>query len=121
MEPTTIDLSWLCVVIPVGILIVAAIFGTRYKLRYANRIRDAQARGAFADLNKPEIKARIRLLAFLALIGFAGMFLSFVLLIVQQVSQFTTFSGITIIVAIVFGLIGSIAGFLMQREVDRRL
>jgi hypothetical protein len=121
MEPTTLDLSWLCIVIPVGIMIVVAILGTRSKLRYARRIREAQARGAFADLNKPENKARIRSLAFLALIGLLGMLLSIVVLILQQVNQFTTFSGITVIVAIVFGVIGSIAGFLMQREVNRRL
>ena len=121
MEPTTIDLSWLCIVIPVGIIIVAAILGTRSKLWYARRIREAQARGTFADMNTPENKSRFRKLAIFAMIGLLGVFLSLVLLALQVENRITTFSGITAIVLVVFAVIGSIAGFLMQREVDRRL
>jgi len=57
METNTINLSWLCLVVPIGIMIVVAILGTRSKLRYANRIRQAQGRGSFSDMNKPEAKS----------------------------------------------------------------
>ena len=118
METTTIDLSWLCIVIPIGIIVVVAILGTRSRLWYASRIRDAQARGAFADMNLPENKVRFRRLAALALIGLLGMILSIASLVLQQTN---TFSGVMVAVAFVFGAIASIAGFLMQREINRRL
>jgi hypothetical protein len=121
MEPITIDLSWLCIVIPIGVIVVAAILGTRSRLRYANRIREAQARGAFADLNTPENKARFRRLAVFALIGLLGMMLSIVLLVLLLPSKFASFYGIAIALALIFGVISSIAGFLMQREINRRL
>ena len=121
METTTLDLSWLCLVIPIGIIVLAAILGTRSRLRYARRIREAQARGVFADMNTPENKSRFRRLAALALMGLLGMILSIAILVLQQASRDPSFAGITIAAAILFGIIASIAGFLMQREIDRRL
>ena len=56
METNTIDLSWLCFVIPMGIVLVVTIFGTRSRLRYAKRIMDAQNRSAFDDMNTPKQK-----------------------------------------------------------------
>ena len=122
METTTINLSWLCIVIPIGIIVVVAILGTRSRLRYASRIREAQARGAFADMNTPENKSRFRRLAMIALIGLLGMIVSIAILVLQQASKAHSFYGITFVaVAIIFGIIASIAGFLMQREISRRL
>ena len=121
METTTIDLSWLCLVIPIGIIVLAAILGTRSRLHYARRIREAQARGAFAAMNTPENKSRFRRFAALALIGLLGMILSIAILVWQQASGSPGFAGITIAAAILFGIMASIAGFLMQREIDRRL
>ena len=114
-------LTVLCISIPVGILVVAAILGTRSRLKYANRIREAQARGAFADMNKAENKARFRRLALFALIGLLGMVLSIAILVVQLRSKFADFYGITVAIALLFGVTASIAGFLMQREINRRL
>jgi hypothetical protein len=111
----------LCLSIPFGILVVAAVLGTRSKLRYAKRIQDAQARGAFADMNAPEYKSRFRLLALFALIGVLGMTLSIAILFVQLITKFTNLYGITLAVALVFGIIGAGAGLLMQREINRRL
>src|SRR5918996_1923305 len=99
METTTSDLSWLCVVIPIGIIVLAAILGTRSRLRYARRIREAQARGAFADMNTPENKSRFRRLAALALIGLLGVILSIIILVLLQGSKAPSFLGITIVVA----------------------
>jgi hypothetical protein len=114
-------LTAFCISIPIGILVLAAIFGTRSRLRYADRIRTAQARGAFEDMNAPENKSRFRRLAIFALIGVLGMVLFLVILILQLGSQYADYYRITLGLALLFGAMGSIAGFLMQREVDRRL
>jgi hypothetical protein len=121
MATMTIDLSWLCIVIPIGIIVVVAILGTRSRWRYARRIQEAQARGAFADMNTYENKSRFRRLAVMALVGLLGMILSIAILVLQQASKAPSFVGITIASAILFGIIASIAGFLMQREINRRL
>ena len=102
-------------------MIGVAVLGTRSKLRYANRIREARARGSFADMNTPEVQSRFRCLAFLALIGVLGMSLSFMILVILTFSGIRAFSGVAITAAVVFGIIGATAGFLMQREIDRRL
>ena len=114
-------LTVLCISIPVGILVVVAILGTRSRLRYADRIRAAQARGAFADMNAPPNRSRFRRLALLALSGVVGMILSLVILVVQLRSSYASYYGITLGVAFLFGAMGSTAGLLMQREIDRRL
>jgi len=120
METTTIDLSWLCIVIPIGIIVVIAILGTRSRLRYARRIREAQARGAFEDMNTPKNKARFRRFASLALTGTLGLMISFVMLIQPWINHRLPF-GVFIAAFVVFGIMGSVGGYLMQREIDRRL
>ena len=121
MKILNLLLTVLCISIPVGIIVVAAILGTRSRLRYAARLRDAQARGAFADMGTPENKTRFRLIAISALVGLLGMFLSMAILIVQLQSRFANLYGITVTVAILFGIVAAIAGSLMQREINRRL
>jgi hypothetical protein len=114
-------LTVLCMSIPVGILVVIAIWGTRSRLKYANRLQEALARGAFADMNTRENRPRFRRLAVFALIGLLGMILSLAILVLQLGTKFANLYGITTGLAIVFGIIASIAGFLMQREINRRL
>ena len=116
-----IFLKVLCVSVPIGILILVAVLGTRSRLRYADQIRKAQARGAFNDMNTPEYKSRTRHYALIALIGLSGMVLSIAILIFQQASGFTYYSGFTVIVAILWGILSSVGGYLMKREIDRRL
>lgn len=120
MQSTTIDLSWLCFVILVGIVIVAAVFGTRSRLRYARRIREAQARGAFADMNTPENRSRIRRFALLALTGTLSIVFSIVMLLQPWIRIPVPF-GVIIVVFVIFAIMASVGGFLMQREIDRRL
>jgi len=121
MNIIEILLSVICISIPIGILDRTAVLGTRSKMKYANQIREAQARGAFKDMNTPEYKSRFRHFALIALIGLSGMFLFFAILIFQQISGFTNFSGFTAIVALLFGILSSVGGYLMKREIDRRL
>ena len=110
----------LCVLFPaIGITVVAAVFGTRSRLNYAKRLLDAQARGAFKDMNTPQNTFRYRCLAFLALFGVLGMILSIASLILLQPSKIALYS--LIIIAIFFCVLGLAAGLLMQREIDRRL
>jgi hypothetical protein len=114
------DLSWLCLVAILLIMIPVIYYGTRSRLRYARRIREAQARGAFVDMNTPENKSRFRRLALLALIGVLGMVSSFVMLF-QPWIRLPLPVGIIIAAFIVFGILASVGGFLMQREIDHRL
>lgn len=114
------NLTWLCVVVLVLIMTVVIYFGTRSKLKYANRIREAQAKGAFEDISTPEVKSRYRRFAVLSLFGSFGMIFSIVILFIQRANG-NILPGITIIAAIVFGMIATIGGYLMKREVDRRL
>jgi polyferredoxin len=100
---------------------MVAVLGTRSRMKYANQIREAQARGAFKDMNAPEYKSRTRRFALIALIGLLGMVLSSAVLIFQLVSKITNFSGLTVIIALLFGILSSVGGYLMKREVDRRL
>ena len=103
-------------------------YGTRSRLRYARRIREAQAKGAFADMNTPENKSRFRRFAFLALIGVTflaligviGVIISIVMLIQPWIRIPLPFS-VFIVAFIVFGIMASVGGFLMQREIERRL
>jgi len=117
---TTVDLSWLCLVIPIGIIAVAAILGTCSRLRYARRIREAQARGAFADMDTPKNKSRFRRFAVLALMGTLGLMLSLVMLIQPWINLRLPI-GVFIAAFVVFGIMGSVGGYLMQREINRRL
>jgi len=121
MESNAIDLSWLCLVIPMGIVLIAAIFGTRSRLRYAERIIEAQNRGVFDDMNTPKQKSRFRWLALMALIGVIGAVGSLAILILQQFGMILIPVGIVLVSLGVFGVLGAIAGYLMQREINRRL
>jgi hypothetical protein len=114
-------LTALLAVICLSFPITAAILGTRSRLQYARRIREAQARGAFADMNTPKNRSRTRRLAMFALIGILGMTLSCMALFVQMKTRYADLYGITIGIALFFGIIGAGAGLLMQRDVDRRL
>ena len=114
-------LTTICIAIPIGIIVIAAVLGTRAKLKYADRIRAAQARGAFDDLNSLKYRLRFRRLAVCALIGMLGMILSIIILALQLRSKFADYYGITLVVALLFGVMASTAGLLMQREINRRL
>jgi len=98
-----------------------AIVSTQAKLRSANRIRKAQARGAFADLETPENRSRLRWLAIVALIGLFGMLVSFGILVLQLIGRISGFYGVTIAIGVVSGIMSSTVGLLMNREINRRL
>jgi len=121
METYTINLSWLCLPILMGIVILAAFFGTRARLQYAKRISDAQARGAFNDLNTPKQKIRFRWRGLLALIGAVGAMSSLVTVILQSFGVISIPIVIILAAFSIFGALSSVAGFLMKREIDRRL
>lgn len=121
MVTNTIDLSWLCFVILMGIIFVTAFFGTRSRLRYAKRIMEAQKRGAFDDMNTPKQKTRFRWLASIALIGIIGAMSSLAILILQRFGIIPISMGIVLACLGLFTVLGAIAGYLMRREFDRRL
>jgi len=121
MKTYTLDLSFLCcLVIPVIIIFVVAAYGARSKLRYGRRIRDAWARGAFADMNLPENKKRVRHYLLLIFIGWFGIGLTVFMLLQPWIRLPVPFAAV-VAVFIVFGIMPAAGGLLMQREINRRL
>jgi hypothetical protein len=117
----TFNLTWLIIpIFLIGFIILIA-FGVRSRLRYAQRIRDAQARGAFADMNLPIYKSRFRHLAILGLIGIFGLMLSMAFILLPWVDKNDTSLRMVAGAALVFAIICTVAGLLMRREIDRRL
>jgi hypothetical protein len=115
------NFSWLCVAAFIALMIPVIYFGITSRLKYAKQILDAQAKGAFSDLNTPKVKSRFRRLAVVALIGLSGMTLFLLGFVILQVNRMIAYSGVVITIAILFGISGAAAGLLMQREINRRL
>ena len=105
----------------IAVFVAIAIVSTRAKQRSARQILKAQARGAFADMETPENKSRFRRLAVVSLIGLLGMVLSVVIVVWQWLSQASNLFGIAVAVGLISAVLASIAGLLMQREINRRL
>ncbi|HSL45831.1 MAG TPA: hypothetical protein VK897_20525 [Anaerolineales bacterium] len=105
----------------VVLFVIIAVVSTQVKQRSAKRILKAQARGALADLGTSKNKFRFRFLAGIALFGVLGMVLSITVLVMQLATRFSNLYWVTIVIALIFGGIGSVAGLLMQREINRRL
>ncbi len=129
VNPMTIDLSWLTiplcltVCLPIYVAIVAILITSsmRTRVKYAKRIRDAQARGAFDDLSSPGQKPRNLWLALTALVGLLGVMASVGMLFLQLSNVVVLPIEVIFIAFGVFGSLSAIAGILMQREIDRRL
>lgn len=115
------DLSWLCFIFIALTTIPVVYYGIRSRLRYAQLIREAQARGAFTDITAPHNSSSFRRFALFAVIGWLGMTLSIAVFILQVVTKSPNYYKVTLATAIIFGVIGSVAGYLMQREIDHRL
>jgi hypothetical protein len=116
-----INLTWL--IIPIFLIgfIILITFGIRSRLRYTKRIQDAQARGAFTDMNMLEYKSRFRRLAIVALIGIFGLILSMAFMLLPWAGKNDASLRIVAGAALIFAIICTVAGLLMRREVDRRL
>ena len=117
-----------CLLAYIAVFAAIAIVTTQAKQRSAKLIMQAQARGAFADLETPKNKSRFRILASVALFGVLGFTCSIAVFALQSFSYYLNLSSkfpnlywVTIGVGLIFGIIGAVAGFLMQREINRRL
>jgi hypothetical protein len=120
METTTIDLSWLCIVFWAVLMIPIIIFSTHSRFQYIRRLHEAQVRGAFADLESPERKRRLRHFALLALVATLVVIIS-IFIIALSDNILMPYKMIAIIALIVFGITAAISGYFLKREIDRRL
>jgi divalent metal cation (Fe/Co/Zn/Cd) transporter len=109
----------ICFVAFVGIVIILMTFSVRSRLKYAKRIKDAQARGAFDDMNTPS--RRNLWLASIALVGLLGVVATLGMFFLQLLHVVALPVEVLFIAFGVFGSMIAIAGTLMQREIDRRL
>lgn len=82
---------------------------------------EAQATGAFDEMNTPKQEIRFRWLALTALVGIIGAMGSLAILILQQFGIILIPVRIVFASLSVFGVLIAIAGYLMQREINRRL
>ena len=121
METTSVDFSWLFAVLAIGLFVVLVILGARSRIRYMQRLQDAQSKGAFADLNMPANKSRFRRLVAIALISLLGSMVSSVILFLEVINNANPPIGILLIVDVIFAVIASVAGFLVKREINRRV
>ena len=124
----SVFLAGLCLLTYIAVFAAIVIVTTQAKQRSARRIMRAQARGAFDDLETPKNRFRFRLLAGIALFGVLGFTCSIGVFALHSFSHYlnlgTEFSKlywVTIVMALVFGSVGAVAGFLMEREINRRL
>jgi hypothetical protein len=88
---------------------------------YAKRISSAQASGAFKDMNSPEVKSKFRRLALMALIGTSGVSISLAILIFQRLAWINIPFIVIVVLGGIFGLIGAVAGLLIQKEINQKL
>jgi hypothetical protein len=125
MENSDVILSGLCtglfLVLFLALIAAAVYLRIRANSRWLKRYHAAKARGALNDINSPKMTVRFRLLAILALIGLLGSFSSLGLFGLKLYKGLSISPQVTIVSFAVFALLGSIAGLLMQREINRRL
>jgi hypothetical protein len=108
-----------CFAAYVGIVIALMTFSMRAKLKDVKRIQDAQARGAFDDLNTH--KLRHVWLPIAALVGVLGVAVTIGMLFLKLLQVIDLPVEIILLAFGVFGTMGAIAGTLMYQEIDRRL
>lgn len=106
--------------IVLGMMVLGVMLSVQYNIRYAKRIREARARGAFSDMNTPKVKSQFRRLTTLALFGCIGFFSSIVVVAIQQ-SLHIVPSTVRLPVSMVFVIVAILGGYLYKREIDRRL
>jgi len=112
----------------VAIFAAIAIITTPAKQGTARRILHGQARGTLADLETPNNRSRFRVLAVVALFGVVGFTCSIAVLALQSLAyylnlrtEFSTLYWVTVGLALIFGSVAAVTGFLMQKEVNHRL
>ena len=121
-------LAGICLLTYIAVFAAIAIVTTQAKQRSARRIMQAQARGAFADLGTSKNKFRFSVLVGFAFFGVLGFTCSIGVVALQSFKYYlnpgielSELYWVTIAVGLIFGSIGAVAGFLMNREINRRL
>ena len=121
-------LAGVCLLTYIAVFVAIAIVTTQAKQRYAKRIMQAQTRGAFADLETPKTGSRFRILAGVALFGVLGFSCSFGVIALQSFTYYLSpgtelpnLFWVTLGIGLIFGILGAVAGFFMNREINRRL
>jgi len=101
----------------VAIMVVFAFLGTRSRSQYVKRLQAAEAKGGFP----PEARLRLRRLVILAVIGPLGSASFMIVLVLAVLGGIPIHPLIALYVSVVLFILCVIAGFLMRREVNRRL
>jgi len=113
---TSIFGTIICVGILITPVVIAAILGTRSRLKFAKQIRQNQADGLYSDWNKPPISKHLRILLLLELTCILGMLTWFITGFGNPSTMFTPARIAVIILLIITVIIG---GAILQRMVAR--
>src|SRR5690349_15409967 len=112
-----INLSWLCVPLGFCMMLPFIVLGTRSRLLWLKRYREAQARGDFDEkMNAPDLKQRIRNLMLVVLTGWVGVAVLVVLLFLRPSGALDVSIKFIVIGLGFFGSLASVGGILVHRE-----
>src|SRR5512147_1016707 len=115
----TIDMSWLCLALPLIFMTAVAIMGTRARIRHAQRLRQALQSGAFADPSSNARLSRYRPLFAAAALGIL-VALASVLLLVLATFGVPSYPPRTLLAIAVVAMLPSFhVGIIMSREISR--
>jgi multidrug efflux pump subunit AcrB len=104
-----------CVIFPIFLILLAAVWGTRQRLNLANKILDGIKRDNFKELEEPSRAKKNRTLALVNVVCLA-LVLLIMGLVISKVLEPTA-----ILLIIPFAMTGSVIGIYLYREVTKRV
>ncbi len=100
---------------------LAIYFGVRSRARYADRIFEAQRRGSFNDLKTWQEKNKFLSRMVVMTSGYIGLLISLILFFLYYYKVLDIPIILILVVLVISFLSLFVGGFLMQREITRRL
>ena len=107
-----------CGLLPLILTIGLAILGSLYRRRLAKRIMGGMKEGRFDDFSTPRGARKLRVLSLLALVSMMGIFVTLVLVWANILSYDSAW---TLILYVLFLLVGTVAGAHLFKQVLDRL
>jgi hypothetical protein len=104
-----------CVLFPIILIFLAAVWGTRKRLNLANKILDGIKRGDFKGLEEPNRAKKNKTLALVNTVLLALVLLIMVLVVSKVLAP------TAILLIIPFAITGSVIGIYLYREVTKRV
>jgi hypothetical protein len=104
-----------CVIFPILLILLAAVWGTRKRLKFANKILDGIRQGDFKELEEPGRAKKNKIFALVILVCLTLVILILGLVITRVLEP------TAILLIMPFAITGSIIGIELYREVTKRI